>query len=90
MHKSRNCTFFAHFAQNAPPNNFTFASTSSPTISLAKLGNDHELANYIEGKIADDGYSPETALHKIKEDGLTFSVTLSKWTVYKSTGYFCE
>ena len=26
---------------------------------------------------------PEAALHKIKEDGLTFSVTLSKWTVYK-------
>ena len=48
-----------------------------------KLGNDHELANYIEGKIADDGYSPEAALHKIKEDGLAFSVTLSKWTVYK-------
>jgi len=48
-----------------------------------KLGNDHDLANYIEGKIADDGYSPEAALHKIKEDGLTFSVTLSKWTVYK-------
>ena len=48
-----------------------------------KLGNDHELANYIQGKIADDGYSPEAALHKIKEDGLTFSVTLSKWTVYK-------
>ena len=55
-----------------------------------KLGNDHELANYIEGKIADDGYSPEAALHKIKEDGLTFSVTLSKWTVYKyiSDGVF--
>lgn len=48
-----------------------------------KLGNDHELANYIKGKIADDGYSPEAALHKIKEDGLAFSVTLSKWTVYK-------
>lgn len=48
-----------------------------------KLGNDHELAQYIEGKIADDGYSPEAALHKIKEDGLEFSVTLSKWTVYK-------
>lgn len=48
-----------------------------------KLGNDHELAQYIENKIADDGYSPEAALNKIKEDGLTFSVTLSKWTVYK-------
>lgn len=48
-----------------------------------KLGNDHELARYIENKIADDGYSPEAALHKIREDGLSFSVTLSKWTVYK-------
>ena len=48
-----------------------------------KIGNDHELAKYIEDKIADDGYSPEAALHKIKEDNLTFSVTLSKWTVYK-------
>ena len=44
-----------------------------------KLGNDYELTNYIEGKIADDGYSPEAALHKIKEDGLIFSVTLSRW-----------
>jgi len=24
-----------------------------------KIGNDHELANYIEGKIADEGYSPQ-------------------------------
>ena len=56
-----------------------------------KLGNDHGLAQYIERKIVDDGYSPEAALYKIKEDGLTFSVTLSKWTVYKYiTGYFCE
>jgi len=48
-----------------------------------KIGNDHELAKYIEDKIVDEGYSPEAALHKIKEDNLTFSVTLSKWTVYK-------
>lgn len=56
-----------------------------------KLGNGHYLAHYIEGKIADEGYSPEAALHKIKEDGLTFSVTLSKWTVISTstTGYFC-
>ena len=48
-----------------------------------KLGNDHKLAQYIEEKIADEGYSPEAALDKIKEDNLTFSVTISKWTVYK-------
>ena len=48
-----------------------------------KIGNDYRLAQYIEGKIADDGYSPQAALHKIQEDDLKFSVTLSKWTVYK-------
>ena len=48
-----------------------------------KIGNDHKLAKHIEDKIADDGYSPEAALHKAKEDGATFSVSLSKWTVYK-------
>ena len=47
-----------------------------------KIGNDYRLAQYIEGKIADDGYSPQAALHKIQEDDLKFSVTLSKWTVY--------
>lgn len=48
-----------------------------------KIGNDHALAQYIEDRIVNDGYSPQGALDKIKEDGLTFSVTLSKWTVYK-------
>ncbi len=48
-----------------------------------KIGNDHELARYIEDRIADDGYSPQAALYKIKEDGKQFSVTLSKWTIYK-------
>ena len=48
-----------------------------------KIGNDHELAEYIENKIADEGYSPQAALYKIEEDNLSFSVTLSKWTIYK-------
>lgn len=48
-----------------------------------KIANDHELAGYIEDKIINDGYSPQAALDKIKEDGKEFSVTLSKWTVYK-------
>lgn len=47
----------------------------------SKLEEDHELAKYTEDKIVDDGYSPEAALHKTKEDGLPFSVTLSKWIV---------
>ena len=48
-----------------------------------KIGNDHELAQYIEDRIADDGYSSQAALYKIEEDNLSFSVKLSKWTVYK-------
>ena len=48
-----------------------------------QIGNNHKLAQCIEDKIADEGYSPEAALHKIKEDNLTFSVLLSKWTVYR-------
>ena len=48
-----------------------------------KIGKDHALAKYIEDKIVEDGYSPQAALDKIKEDGLEFSVTLSKWTIYK-------
>lgn len=48
-----------------------------------KLGNDYELASYIENKIANEKYSPQAVLDKIREDGLEFSVTLSKWTLYK-------
>jgi IS30 family transposase len=42
-----------------------------------------ELANYIEEKIADDGYSPEAALLDIKRKNLNFSVTITKQTLYK-------
>lgn len=48
-----------------------------------KLGNDYELASYIEDKIANEKYSPQAVLDKIREDGLVFSVTISKWTLYK-------
>ena len=47
-----------------------------------KLGNDYALAAYIEDKIVNEKYSPEAVLYKIKEEGLTFSVTISKWTLY--------
>lgn len=47
-----------------------------------KIGNDHELAEYIEDKIANERYSPGAVLDKIKEEGLVFSVEISKWTLY--------
>ena len=47
-----------------------------------KIGNDHELADYIEDKIANEKYSPGAVLDKIKEEGLVFSVEISKWTLY--------
>ena len=50
---------------------------------VLKIGKDIELANYIEEKIADDGYSPEAALLDIKRKNLNFSVTITKQTLYK-------
>ena len=47
-----------------------------------KIGNDHELAKYIETKIADDGYSPEATLLEIGTKGLHFKTTISKQTLY--------
>ena len=47
-----------------------------------KIGNDYELAEYLERKIAKDKYSPEAALGQIKKDGLEFKATISKQTLY--------
>lgn len=47
-----------------------------------KIGNDHDLAEYIENKIINDHYSPAAALAKIKEEGRIFSVEISEWTLY--------
>ena len=47
-----------------------------------KIGNDHELAEYIETKIADDGYSPGAVLGEIKAKGLKFETNISKPTLY--------
>lgn len=48
-----------------------------------KIGKDIALANYIEEKIADEGYSPEAVLLDIKRQQMEFSVTLTKPTLYK-------
>lgn len=48
-----------------------------------KIGNDHELAAYIETKIADEKYSPCAVLAEITTQGLHFSVTLCRATLYK-------
>ena len=47
-----------------------------------KIGKDIALANYIEQKIAHDHYSPAAALADIKRNGLKFSTTICKATVY--------
>lgn len=47
-----------------------------------KIGNDIKLANYIEAKIANDHYSPAAALADIRNNGLKFSTTICKSTVY--------
>lgn len=48
-----------------------------------KIGNDHELADYIENKIGNDGYSPEAVLGEIKQKGMEFRTTISKTTLYR-------
>ena len=48
-----------------------------------KIGNDHELAAYIEDKILNGHFSPAAALAKINEEGKIFSVTISEWTLYR-------
>ena len=47
-----------------------------------KIGCDHKLAEYIEKKIADDGYSPGAVLGEIKAEGKEFKTTISKPTLY--------
>ncbi len=47
-----------------------------------KIGKDHKLANYIEHKIIEEGYSPGAVLGEIKIQKLPFSVTICESTLY--------
>ena len=47
-----------------------------------KIGKDHELAQHIEKKIAEDGYSPAAVLGEIKEQGLEFKTSICESTLY--------
>lgn len=47
-----------------------------------KIGKDHELAEWLENKVANEGYSPEAALGEIKAKGLQFETSISKSTFY--------
>lgn len=47
-----------------------------------KIGKDHRLAEYIETKMAEDGYSPGAVLGEIKAKGLEFETEISKPTLY--------
>lgn len=48
-----------------------------------KIGKDQELADYIEKRIADDGYSPEAVLGEIKQKEMPFQTSISKTTLYR-------
>lgn len=47
-----------------------------------KISHDHQLARHLEKRIGDDGFSPDAALGEIREQGLSFRVTLCTKTVY--------
>lgn len=48
-----------------------------------KIGNDRPLAEYIEGKIIEDKYSPEAALAATAESGIEFTTSISVRTLYR-------
>lgn len=48
-----------------------------------KIGNDRPLAEYIEGKIIEDKYSPEAALAAAAESGIEFTASISVRTLYR-------
>lgn len=48
-----------------------------------KIGNDRPLAEYIEGKIIEDKYSPEAALAVAAESGIEFTTSISVRTLYR-------
>lgn len=57
-----------------------------------KIGNDHELAKYIEDKIVIEGFSPYAALEMVKREGNRFKVSICVKTLYNyiETGIFAE
>lgn len=48
-----------------------------------KIGNDRPLAEYIEGKIIEDKYSPEATLAAAAESGIEFTTSISVRTLYR-------
>ena len=47
-----------------------------------KIGNDRELADFLEKKVLEDGYSPAAALAAIELEGKTFSTSICVSTFY--------
>lgn len=47
-----------------------------------KIADDHALAEFIEKKIVDDGYSPAAVVAEIAKKGLTFKTGISEKTIY--------
>jgi len=47
-----------------------------------KIGNDHDLARYIEKKIGEERYSPDAVIGSIKVQRLPFSTTICTKTLY--------
>lgn len=54
---------------------------SSKGVNL-KIGKDHQLADFIETKIADQGYSPAAVIAEIKQQGLKFATKICDKTIY--------
>ena len=78
--------YSADIAQNKYDTNL---SNKGPDI---KLGNDHELANYLEHSLIEERMSPEAAVANIDNYGLAFKVSVCAKTVrnYIKSGIFLK
>lgn len=47
-----------------------------------KIGHDHKLAKYIEGKISNEKWSPDAVMGRIKAEGLNFETSICTKTLY--------
>lgn len=50
---------------------------------VLKIGNDMELAEFLENKIVDEKYSPEAALVQLVKEGKEFNTSISVRTLYR-------
>lgn len=71
-----------HYVYKADYAQMVYEKSVSSRGRNLKIGSDHALAAYIEHMIKDEKYSPEALIRHMKNEGISFSVTLCPKTIY--------